>query len=177
MKKTLVLLLSVLVLASCTRNELGKSARTAKKLQTDLYCMTVNGSVGFEAFIDAGGASSAEEVSAYLGDYLSAGPFGKLETKVSTGEFGCSALKIGHNTGGFLVGRNYDWDDCTTLIIRNIPSNGYASLSTVNLDFLGFGDGYKPEGMVNAFKAVVGVYVPMDGINEKGLVVADLMAG
>ena len=177
MKKTLVLLLSVLVLASCTRNELGKSARTAKKLQTDLYCMTVNGSVGFEAFIDAGGASSAEEVSAYLGDYLSAGPFGKMETKVSTGEFGCSTLKIGHNTGGFLVGRNYDWDDCTTLIIRNIPSNGYASLSTVNLDFLGFGDGYKPEGMVNAFKAVVGVYVPMDGINEKGLVVADLMAG
>ena len=31
--------------------------------------------------------------------------------------------------------------------------------------------------MINQFKATAAVYVPMDGINEKGVVIADLMAG
>ena len=54
----------------------------------------------------------------------------------------------------------------------------YASISTANLDFLGFGDAYDPmDGIINQYKATAAVYVPMDGINEKGLVVADLMAG
>lgn len=172
-----VIVFTVLMTMSCTKNELGESAETVKKLKTDFYHMTVNGSVGFDLFIDEGGASSVEELSDFLTRYLSAGPFGKLETKVGTASFACSALKVKHNTGGFLIGRNFDWDNCTTLIIRNIPKSGYSSLSTVNLDFLGFGEGYKPEGMINSFKAVAGVYVPMDGINEKGLVVADLLAG
>lgn len=184
MKRIFLLLLPATLLTvpflilSCSKNELGKSADSVKKLKTDFYCMTVNGSVGFERFIEEGGASSAEEVSDYLSDYLSAGPYGKLETNFSPKGFACSALKVKHNNGeGYLVGRNYDWDNCTAMIIRNIPDSGYKSLSTVNLDFLGFGESYKPEGMINAFKATAGVYVPMDGINEKGLIVADLMAG
>lgn len=167
----------VLAFVSCQKNELGKSAESIKKLKTDFYKMSVNGSVGFDDFIMKGGASSADEVSDYLSAYLSAGPFGKLSTKVTPEGFACSALKVKNDAGGYLVGRNFDWENCTSIIIRNIPESGYASLSTVNLDFLGFGAKYKPEGMVNAFKATAGVYVPLDGINEKGLVVADLMAG
>lgn len=180
MKRTFtytILALMALSVGSCTKNELGQSADTIKKLQTDFYFMDVTGSVGFDEFLENGGAKSSDDVSEFLSGYLSAGPFGKLKTKVSTDGPACSALKVKDEKSGYLVGRNYDWDECTTMIIRQVPATGYASLSTVNLDFLGFGEGYKPEGMINGFKATAGVYVPMDGINEKGLVVADLMAG
>ena len=163
---------------SCQKNELGKSAETIKKLNTDFYYMTVTSDAGFSDFIDRGGASSPDELAAFLTEYLSSGPYGKLGVKVGSGDFACSALRAADKLGTTISGRNFDWDPCTGMIIRNIPGNGqYSSISTVNMDFLGFGDGYKPTGLINSFKAVAGVFVPLDGINEKGLVVADLMAG
>ena len=165
------------LLAGCTMNELGESSKTVQKLAPDFYSMTVTGDAGFDLFLSQGGASSADELGVFLGDYLSAGPYGELKCQPRTGDIACSALRAMTADGAPLVGRNFDWNNCQAMVIRCLPANGYASVSTANLDFLGFGDDYKPEGMINRFKAVAGVYVPMDGINEKGLVVADLMAG
>ncbi len=79
--------------SSCEKNELGKSAETLKKLNTDLYYMTVTSDAGFSEFIDRGGASSSDEMAAFLEDYLSGGPFGKLGLKVKSADFACSALR------------------------------------------------------------------------------------
>ena len=178
MKKITLLVLLALAFSSCQKNELGKASDTVKELAPSLYCMTVEGDAGFSDFIEKGGASSADDISDYLSNFLSKGPYGKIETKVSVSGFACSALSINNSDKtGILTGRNYDWKECKTMIIKNIPHQGYASLSTVNLDFIGYGDKYTPIGLINGIKAVAGVYVPMDGINEKGLVVADLMAG
>ena len=178
MKKDLIsFALAVLALASCSKNELGKAGDTVKKIQTDFYSMTVDGDAGFKHFLEQGGASSTEELADFLGDYLSAGPWGKLKCTLTPGEFACSALCVQSPDGAPMMGRNFDWDDCKSMIVSCFPKNAYASVSTVNLDFLGFGEDYKPEGMINCYKATAGVYVPMDGINQMGLVVADLMAG
>ena len=58
-----------------------------------------------------------------------------------------------------------------------LASNGYESYSTSWLDFLGFGDYFVPESMKDKFISLATVYVPLDGINEKGLCVADLING
>ena len=58
-----------------------------------------------------------------------------------------------------------------------MPTAGYASVSTCWLPFLGFGEGWKPEGMPNQYMALAAIYVPLDGINEKGLCIADLING
>lgn len=70
---------------------------------------------------------------------------------------------------------NVDWQDCTIMIVETKPENGYASVSTCNMDFLGFGEDYLPEGFLNKMLALSAVYVPLDGMNEMGLCVADLM--
>lgn len=58
------------------------------------------------------------------------------------------------------------------------PKDGYESVSTCCLDFLGFGENYSPDGsMMHRMQTLAAIYVPLDGMNEKGLVVADLMAG
>ncbi len=38
--------------------------------------------------------------------------------------------------GDVLFGRNFDWYKCGALIVESHPENGYASLSTVNMDFV-----------------------------------------
>ena len=178
MKKSFIsIAFAAMALVSCSKNELGKAGDTVKELKTDFYTMTVNSDAGFENFLNKGGASSTDELAEYLSNMLSAGPFGKLECNPQTGDFACSALHVANPLGSQMLGRNFDWDNCKAMVIRSFPKNAYASISTSNLDFLGFGEDYEPKGMINQFKATAAVYVPMDGINEKGVVIADLMAG
>ena len=63
------------------------------------------------------------------------------------------------------------------MVIHTKPKNGYESVSTTAMEFLGFGKNWRPEGITNQIMALAGIYIPMDGINEKGVVIADLMAG
>lgn len=61
------------------------------------------------------------------------------------------------------------------MIVQTKPEHGYASVSICNMDYLWFGEDYLPEGFGNQMLALASVYVPLDGMNEKGLCVADLM--
>lgn len=64
------------------------------------------------------------------------------------------------------------------MIVHTVPQSGYESVSTCCLDFLGFSADYVPDGsMMHRIQTLAAIYVPLDGMNEKGLVVADLMAG
>jgi hypothetical protein len=73
-------------------------------------------------------------------------------------------------------GRNFDWAKGRAMIVHTVPDDGYESLSTCDLDFLGFGDDYTPDGsMQERIQTLAAIYVPLDGMNEKGLVIADLM--
>lgn len=74
-----------------------------------------------------------------------------------------------------MYGRNFDWMECASMVVKSKPEKGYASVSTVNLDFLSMGTEYNPEEMVSKIISAAALYAPMDGINEKGLCVAVLM--
>lgn len=70
--------------------------------------------------------------------------------------------------GAALFGRNFDWEECDKMLVHTIPQNGYESIATCNLDFLGFGEDWKPDGsMGDKFMALASVYAILDGMNEK----------
>jgi predicted choloylglycine hydrolase len=149
-----------------------KAANTVKKLSNDLYYMEYSGDYGFPAFLEQGGAASSIEVAEYVSMFLSKGYY-KYDPATTT--HGCSTFSVKLSDGGYGFGRNFDWDeDCIALIIKTIPKDGYASISTANLDFVGFGDGFKPESFINKFLSLAAIYVPLDGMNEKGLCIGDL---
>ncbi|MCF2596341.1 C45 family autoproteolytic acyltransferase/hydolase [Pseudoflavonifractor phocaeensis] len=153
------------------------AANSIEKLEDGLYSMEYNGDYGFDDFLARGGAASDGEVADYLVSFLSRG-FYKIESDVQTGEFGCSTVCTQDEHGTIFFGRNYDWEECQTMIVHTKPKDGYESVSTCCLDFLGFGEGYAPDGsMMDRMQTLAAIYVPLDGMNEKGLVVADLMAG
>ena len=153
------------------------AANSIEKLEDGLYAMEYTGDYGFDDFLAQGGAASDGEVANYLVSFLSRG-FYKVESDVQTGQFGCSTICTRDEHGTVFFGRNYDWEVCTAMLVHTVPEDGYESFSTCCLDFLGFGEGYTPDGsMMDRMQTLAAIYVPMDGMNEKGLMVADLMAG
>ncbi|MCI6432679.1 MAG: linear amide C-N hydrolase [Lachnospiraceae bacterium] len=153
------------------------AANSIDKLEDGLYSMEYEGDYGFDEFLADGGATSDSAVADYLVSFLSHG-FYKIESDVQTGEFGCSTICTRDEHGVVLFGRNYDWKECRAIIVHTVPENGYESISTCCLDFLGFDENYAPDGsMIERMQTLAAIYVPMDGMNEKGLMVADLMAG
>ena len=154
-----------------------QAAYTVTKIEDGLYSMEYKGDYGFEDFLAKGGADSDGAVADYLVSFLSRG-FYKMEPDVQTGEFGCSTVCTEDENGTVLFGRNYDWAECTAIIVHTVPDNGYESVSTSCPDFLGLDKSYTPDGsMMERMQTLAAIYVPLDGMNEKGLVVADLMAG
>lgn len=153
------------------------AANSIEKLEDGLYSMEYNGDYGFDEFLMQGGADSDSALADHLVTFLSHG-FYKIESDVQTGAFGCSTICVVDEHGTILFGRNYDWEECQTMIVHTSPKDGYESISTCCLDFLGFSRDYAPDGsMMERMQTLAAIYVPLDGMNEKGLVVADLMAG
>jgi len=75
------------------------------------------------------------------------------------------------------MARNFDYPYGTALIMHTIPDEGYESITTFSTDFFGFGENYKPEGFKNQYMALTGLFMALDGLNEKGLAIAVLDAG
>lgn len=153
------------------------AANTIEKLEDGLYVMEYKGDYGFDEFLAEGGATSDSAVADYLVSFLSHG-FYRIESDAQTGNFGCSTICVTDEHDIVFFGRNYDWEECQAMIIHTVPDDGYESISTCCLDFLGFGEEYVPDGsMMDRMQTIAAIYVPLDGMNEKGLMVADLIAG
>ncbi len=148
------------------------SAIQVQKLKDGLYYMEYNGDYGFDRFLEQGGADSDLEVARFVGKDLLGG---LVIPGFKTGKFGCSTLTARNEKGGVMYGRNFDWMECTAMVIKSKPANGYASVSTVNLDFLDLGTEYDPDKILSRVISAASLYAPMDGINEEGLCVAVLM--
>lgn len=176
-KTIIVAVLLVLLAAVCGAGFLfWEELRIAASIQkTDaakpFYTMEVNGDYHFEAFLSAGGASSDSEVSAFLTGQISNG-FYTVDMQ-STG-LACSTLSAKTADGTHLWGRNFDWQNSVPIVVRCRPQSGYASIATCDFQNITGRADALPEGMANRMLAIAALYVPMDGINEAGLCVADL---
>ncbi|MBQ8001350.1 MAG: linear amide C-N hydrolase [Ruminococcus sp.] len=184
-KRVLLITVAIILTAVLTTGIIGyilfsdmlSAAGSVRELEDGLWYMEYEGDYGFEDFLEKGGASSERDMALYLISFMSGG-FWEGDPEERSLDFGCSALTT-ETDEGTIMGRNFDWEgnDSSVMIIHTKPENGYESYSTTWLDFLGFGDGFKPESFAEKYMAMAAVYVPLDGINEKGLCVADLLAG
>jgi len=102
-------------------------------LEAGLEAVRFDGDYGFSNFLAQGGASSDSEVVQYLADNL----LDNLSLSgIVNNLFGCSTLAVTSPSGDALFGRNFDWNTCNAIIVVSYPDDGYASISTVNGDFI-----------------------------------------
>ena len=138
------------------------------ELEDGLSTVRYAGDYGFDGFLAQGGAASDGEVVQYLADNLMDG----LDLRdLLGGIFGCSTLAVKSPSGEVLFGRNFDWENCEAMVVAAYPENGYASISTVNLDFIT----QSVSEMVlrlDQVKTLAALYAPLDGMNEEGLAVS-----
>lgn len=155
-----------------------KSAGSVKKLSDHFYYMEFNGNYQLNSLLKQGGAASNSELAVYIEQVLRGKKINKVFSEEVPLNTGCAALSTFTPDGEKVFGRNYDWDNLNAaMIIKSNPKKGYKSISTTQLDFLGFGENYKPESFANRYLAAAAIFIPLDGMNEKGLCISDLMAG
>ena len=87
----------------------------------------------------------------------------------------CSLFAYFADPASSLYGRNFDWYFSPAVLLFTDPPNGYASVSMVDIDYLGFGEIQGRDLLEMPASDLVRLldtpYLPFDGMNEYGLVV------
>ncbi len=90
-------------------------------------------------------------------------------------DWGCSLFASFSDPQAMLFGRNFDWETSPALLLFTRPPKGYASVSMVDIAYLGFSqqlftrlDETPLDERVELLQAP---FLPFDGMNDQGLVI------
>jgi len=115
-----------------------------------LYVARYEGDYGFDRFLKSG------ERPAFSGDL----PAGRRP-------WACTGFAA--QGGEALYGRNFDWYQHPALLLYTDPPEGYASVSMVDLYYLGYDRGTQLTADAPALRRAP--YLPFDGMNDQGLAI------
>ncbi|MFG1673514.1 carcinine hydrolase/isopenicillin-N N-acyltransferase family protein [Micromonospora sp. NPDC049282] len=99
----------------------------------------------------------------YVGDY---DPTAGVAGSTPPSPFGCSLFAALGDRDRPLFARNFDWERNPALVLRTDPPDGYASISLVDISYLGVAA--DPTGDRRLLDAPL---LPFDGMNDRGLAV------
>ena len=171
--KTQLMLLTALaitgLITGCAENTDISQENEIMKLEDGFSAVSYEGDYWFDDFLGQGGASSDAGVIDFLTKHITTG---ESRPAFQTGGFGCSTLSVKSPEGEALFGRNFDWQTCEAMVVRSKPESAYASVSTVNMDFIRSGYGSGLSQLPDAVRTLIALYAPLDGMNEKGLAVS-----
>ena len=132
-----------------------------------LYYYSYGGDYQFDRFLSRGGADSTASLVIRLMDL-----FPDVRLDMGNLGYGCSAFSARDKGGDWVMGRNFDMtasESGTCLLVHTAPRGGYESLSMVNLGFIGI-SGKVDSPIDNPSSPLhIAPYLPLDGINEKGV--------
>lgn len=167
-----LLLATILLLLVLFWNELRSLASIRKVDDHPLYQMTYHGDYGFDEFLEVG-AKSDRDMEAFVIKRLLKG----VNIDLNITDAGCTAFVAKDETGKHIFAQNFDFRYAPALQIFTTLQNGYRSVSTVNLSFVGYHKDNLPDSGLSpkAFLMLAAPYMPFDGMNEKGLAIS-LMA-
>jgi predicted choloylglycine hydrolase len=83
----------------------------------------------------------------------------------------CTSLAALNPDGQAVFGRNFDWKHRSSLLLYTDPPNGYASVSMVDLYYLGL-EGMQEIPWSKRFVLLGAPYATIDGMNECGVAIA-----
>jgi hypothetical protein len=111
----------------------------------------------------------------YYGEYRASETTARLLLEQLQADWACSLFAVFGNLEDALFGRNFDWDFSPGLLLFTDPVDGYASVSMVDLYYLGFGDerafGLEDLSLEDLEDLLYTPYLPFDGMNETGLAI------
>lgn len=119
-----------------------------------LYMMNYYGDYGFGKFLETGNRLTAT-----------------IELPVAI-TWSCTCFAAYANGGENMLGRNFDWYyECIPLLLFTNPSDGFASVSVVSLEYFGYNKNNLPDDPENRNSLLDAPWMPFDGMNEKGVAI------
>jgi len=164
-----LVLILVLTVAVLFGGEIASMSSVRQMGATDLFAMQYKADYGLDTFLEVGASSDADLV-VFMSQRLLKG----IPLKFDLPDLGCSTFLAKTPDGEYIFGRNFDNKDTPVLMLTTTPKNGYASISVVNLSFIGYSSGYLPDKFLNRILLLAAPYAPLDGVNEKGLAIGVL---
>ena len=132
-----------------------------------VYTMHVKGDFYLDDFVAQGGVKSDAELVNFVTKKITKG---LMKIDINDPEIGCSSFTATTKDGDKLFGRNYDFSKTNTCIVFTEKNKGrHASISTVDLQFLGIDVDKNVEGLMNKITCLAATYAPLDGINDAGV--------
>jgi len=141
--------------------------RNDEHLDGAVYTMHVPGGFYLDDFVAQGGVKNDAELIGFVTEKITKG---LIPMNISDPEIGCSSFTAVTEDGDRLFGRNYDFSKTNTCIVFTEASEGcHATISTVDLQFLGMDVDKDVEGLMNKVTCLAAPYAPLDGINDAGV--------
>ena len=141
--------------------------RNDEHLDGAVYKMNVSGGFYLDDFVEQGGVKSDKELIDFITGKITKG---LIKMEISDPEIGCSAFTATTEDGDKVFGRNYDFSKTNTCIVFTEANEGrHATISTVDLQFLGMDVDRNVEGLMDKITCLAATYAPLDGINDAGV--------
>lgn len=141
--------------------------RNDDHLDGAVYTMTVKGDFYLDEFVEQGGVKNDSELIDFITAKITKG---LIDMGISDPEIACSSFTAKSESGDALFGRNYDFSKTNTCIVFTEKNEGrHATISTVDLQFLGIDVDKNVEGLMDKITCLAATYAPLDGINDAGV--------
>lgn len=172
-KKTLRIIGIMIAALACIflltfRNELKTITHIEKVNNYPFYKMDYAGDYGLDELLENGVSSDAE-----LAQFATKKLLKGIPIKINVPNLGCTTFNVETKDHDHLFARNFDLTKDPTMIVKTHPKNGYKSISMVNPGIIGIKDGNISK-LSKKVMLLVAPYIPLDGINEKGVSIAVL---
>lgn len=141
--------------------------RNDEHLDGSVYRMDVKGGFYFDKFLESGGAKNDTSLINFITQNITKG---LIDLTIEESEIACASFTATTKDGDKLFARNYDFSKTNTCLVFTDPGDGrYASVSTVDLQFIGMDVDKDVEGLMNKITCLAAPYAPLDGMNSAGV--------
>ena len=132
-----------------------------------VYTMEVKGDFYLDEFVEQGGVKNDTELINFITKNITKDI---IQLNITDPEIACSSFTATSESGDNLFGRNYDFSKTNTCVVKTQANEGrHASISCVDLQFLGIDVDKNVEGLMDKFTCLAATYAPLDGINDAGV--------
>ncbi len=149
-----LLLMGLITLSVLLYGPITAMASLEKVDDFPLYVMRYKGEYFFDFFAERG---------------VEWGPYQKVYDKLNPAA--CTSFAALAPDANAVFGRNFDWKHRSSLLLFTYPPDGYASVSMVDLFYLGL-EGLQEIGWARRVNLLGAPYATIDGMNECGVAIA-----
>ena len=134
-------------------------ARNDEHLDGSVYRMKVKGGFYFDKFLEQGGAENDTSLINFITRNITKG---LIDLTIDETEIACASFTATAKNGDKLFARNYDFAKTNTALVFTDPGKGrHASVSTVDLQFIGMDANKDVEGLMNKITCLAAPYAPL----------------